>query len=140
MICETQFLTNNMVFFLTKCRKSLKALLLSQPTEGDLLHDIHFGAINSIFYPAAVSPDKFDPDLIWVGGDDFAVSVWSISLKCCITSFYNHVAPVVKFGTCSIGSGRACGAGWVALRILRSLPHRHRSCQNSCYKNSMQSE
>ena len=72
------------------------------------IRGVHFDKINLIFYPFEFS-EKYDSDLIWIGSDDYSVSLWSISLKCCLTSFYNHAAPIIEFRVCPVTSGRANG-------------------------------
>ena len=62
----------------------------------------HFEKINAIYHPATYSPERFDADLIWLASDDFSVSVWSLSLRCALISFFNHSAPVQRFGICPL--------------------------------------
>ena len=68
----------------------------------------HFDKINLIFYPFEYS-ERYDSDLVWIGSDDYSVSLWSVGLKCCLTSFYNHAAPIIDFRVCPVNSGRANG-------------------------------
>ena len=62
----------------------------------------HFEKINAIYHPATYSPERFDADLFWLASDDFSVSVWSLSLRCALISFFNHSAPVQRFGICPL--------------------------------------
>ena len=72
--------------------------------------DGHFDAITSIFYPASVSSERYDNDVVWVGSRDFSVSVWSLSLKCRLAGFHNHIAPIARLEICPTSSGRAAGS------------------------------
>ena len=71
--------------------------------------DGHFDAITCIYYPAAVSSERYDSDVIWVGSRDFSVSVWSLSLKCRLGGFHNHIAPILRLEICPTTGGRAAG-------------------------------
>ena len=40
---------------------------------------------------------------------DFSISVWSLSLKCRLAGYHNHIAPIVELDICPTISGRAAG-------------------------------
>ena len=79
----------------------------------------HFEKINAIYHPATYSPERFDADLIWLASDDFSVSVWSLSLRCALISFFNHSAPVQRFGICPLRNSFCinCKLFWENLKI-----------------------
>jgi hypothetical protein len=37
--------------------------------------EAHFSAITCLFYPASISSEKYDSDIIWIGSKDFSVKI-----------------------------------------------------------------